>query len=74
MLAGEIYHARGTVYFEQGLVNLIDEDDDDIIARVVHAYDYQGPLGQEDDKPLLRAAVCERGISRGKKVLQTIFS
>lgn len=71
MLAGEIYYARGTVYFEQGLVNLIGEDDDDITARVAHTYDYEGRLGQEDDEPLLRAAVCE---SRGKKVLQTIFS
>ena len=33
-LAGTVYHARGTAYFEQGMVKLIDENDNDIIACV----------------------------------------
>ncbi|MEO5654712.1 MAG: DUF6880 family protein, partial [Nitrosospira sp.] len=49
-LAGAIYHARGTAYFEQGLVKLIDENDSDIIACVAGTYDYEVRLWHEDDE------------------------
>ncbi|BCT68279.1 hypothetical protein [Nitrosospira sp. NRS527] len=49
-LAGKVYHARGTAYFEQGLVKLIDENDIDIIACVAGTYDYEVRLWQEDDE------------------------
>lgn len=49
-LAGAVYHARGTAYFEQGLVKLIDENDSDIIACVAGTYDYEVRLWQEDDE------------------------
>ncbi len=58
-LAGATYYARGKAYFEDGLVNSIDENADEITASVQGTYDYEvrfceedGELGYECSCPL----------------------
>ena len=47
-LAGAAYYARGKAYFEQGLVNSLDENDDEITACVEGTYEYEVRFWEED--------------------------
>lgn len=46
-LAGAVYYARGKEYFEQGLVDSIDENDDEITACVEGTYEYEVRFWEE---------------------------
>ena len=49
-LARAAYYARGKDYFEQGLVNSIDENADEIAACVEGTYEYEVRFWEEDGK------------------------
>jgi uncharacterized Zn finger protein len=49
-LAGATYFARGKAYYEQGSVNSIDENDDEINACVEGSYEYEVRFWEEDGK------------------------
>lgn len=46
-LAGAVYYARGKEYFEQGLVSSLEENDDEITARVEGTHDYEVRFWEE---------------------------